>query len=195
MAHVNRDRGTPCGATPPTPPDTRVRIRRFGGLRIDQTRHRHQAEIVQPRFGESAGERPRDAQSPRAFGTGCHRATPGFRDSTTIEFGSAPPPRLPLDPRDAADASANPAVKRLQFRQLAETEVARPPAQVTREVTDQVLQTDAPMAPRNEPHALAKARALWGRYTAVGRTRASARSPGTSGPTGSHRTLRGIHLQ
>ena len=28
----NRDRGKPRGSTPPTPPDMRVRIRRFGGL-------------------------------------------------------------------------------------------------------------------------------------------------------------------
>ncbi len=28
----NRDRGEPHSSTPPTPPDMRVRIRRFGGL-------------------------------------------------------------------------------------------------------------------------------------------------------------------
>ena len=28
----NRDRGKPHGSSPPTPPDMRVRIRRFGGL-------------------------------------------------------------------------------------------------------------------------------------------------------------------
>ena len=28
----NRDRGEPRGSSPPTPPDIRVRIRRFGGL-------------------------------------------------------------------------------------------------------------------------------------------------------------------
>jgi len=28
----NRDRGKPRGSSPPTPPDMRVRIRRFGGL-------------------------------------------------------------------------------------------------------------------------------------------------------------------
>ena len=29
---TNRDRGKPHGFSPPTPPDMRVRIRRFGGL-------------------------------------------------------------------------------------------------------------------------------------------------------------------
>jgi hypothetical protein len=29
---TNRDRGRPHGFSPPTPPDMRVRIRRFGGL-------------------------------------------------------------------------------------------------------------------------------------------------------------------
>ena len=31
--HANRDRGEPCGSAPPTPPDMRVRIRRFGQVR------------------------------------------------------------------------------------------------------------------------------------------------------------------
>jgi len=32
MAPLDRDRGKPRGSSPPTPPDMRVRIRRFGGL-------------------------------------------------------------------------------------------------------------------------------------------------------------------
>ena len=32
LAFPNRDRGKPLGFTPPTPPDIRVRIRRFGRL-------------------------------------------------------------------------------------------------------------------------------------------------------------------
>src|SRR5215204_6131809 len=37
----NRDRGEPRGSAPPTPPDIRVRIRRFGGL-------------SRPQFGDGA---------------------------------------------------------------------------------------------------------------------------------------------
>ena len=33
----NRDRGKPRGSAPPTPPDMRVRIRRFGGLSNHRT--------------------------------------------------------------------------------------------------------------------------------------------------------------
>jgi len=41
----NRDRGQPHGCTPPTPPDIRVRIRRFGGL----------SEHLFPQKGQSPG--------------------------------------------------------------------------------------------------------------------------------------------
>jgi hypothetical protein len=34
---ANRDRGEPHGSSPPTPPDMRVRIRRFGGLSNQRT--------------------------------------------------------------------------------------------------------------------------------------------------------------
>ena len=37
MVEVNRDRGEPRGSAPPTPPDMRVRIRRFGELSYSRT--------------------------------------------------------------------------------------------------------------------------------------------------------------
>jgi Endodeoxyribonuclease RusA len=51
-ASSNRDRGEPHGSTPPTPPDIRVRIRRFGGL----SEHLFPQEGWPPRFQD---EHPR----------------------------------------------------------------------------------------------------------------------------------------
>jgi hypothetical protein len=41
---ANRDRGEPRGSSPPTPPDIRVRIRRFAGLCMSQLCDGSQAE-------------------------------------------------------------------------------------------------------------------------------------------------------
>ena len=37
ILNVNQDRGEPHNSSPPTPPDMRVRIRRFGGLSNQRT--------------------------------------------------------------------------------------------------------------------------------------------------------------
>ena len=57
-AGLNRDRGEPHGSSPPTPPDMRVRIRRFGGLSYRPTSQSRNPERVEVSIGQCNGESP-----------------------------------------------------------------------------------------------------------------------------------------
>jgi hypothetical protein len=73
---LNRHRGRGCPRTPATPPDMRVRIRRFGELSRglnDQSRKSERSEVG---IGQRASQGVRVRQMPRAMGaSGRHRGT------------------------------------------------------------------------------------------------------------------------
>jgi hypothetical protein len=61
----DRDRGMPDSSTPPTPPDMRVRIRRFGGLSDGFHGQSRNPERVEVNIGQCDAERGRVRQPPR----------------------------------------------------------------------------------------------------------------------------------
>ncbi len=53
---IDRDRGKPHGSAPPTPPDMRVRIRRFESVTLTLLDQRGKSERPKVRIGEPPGE-------------------------------------------------------------------------------------------------------------------------------------------
>ena len=64
VARENRDRGKPHSSTPPTPPDMRVRIRRFGRLSNRFHSQSGNPERVEVGIGQGDAERGRVRQPP-----------------------------------------------------------------------------------------------------------------------------------
>ena len=68
LAHIrDRDRGKPHSSAPPTPPDMRVRIRRFGGLSDRFHSQSWNPERVEVSIGQCDAERRRVRQPPRTM--------------------------------------------------------------------------------------------------------------------------------
>src|SRR5712691_4503283 len=65
---LNRDRGKLRGSPPPTPPDMRVRIRRFGGLSNRVHSSSRNPKRVEVSVGQRDAERRRVRQPPRSEG-------------------------------------------------------------------------------------------------------------------------------
>src|SRR5712691_5886363 len=65
---TNRDRGKLRGSPPPTPPDMRVRIRRFGGLSNRVHSSSRNPKRVEVSVGQRDAERRRVRQPPRSEG-------------------------------------------------------------------------------------------------------------------------------
>jgi len=65
---ANRHRGTGRPASPATPPDMRVRIRRFGGLSRPHD-HRRESELSKVSIRQSDGQCGRVCDAPRAVRT------------------------------------------------------------------------------------------------------------------------------
>src|SRR5690349_5272415 len=96
----NRDRGEPDSSAPPTPPDIRVRIRRFGGLCGLRCRDGSQAECTEERDWHGDGERGAVCEPPRAMWAtgGLCRQIPA--DAATSQLGKASVTPIPLFPGD-----------------------------------------------------------------------------------------------
>jgi hypothetical protein len=67
MLGTHRDRGKPHSSAPPTPPDMRVRIRRFGGLSDGFHGQSRNPERVEVSIGQCDAERGRVRQPPRTM--------------------------------------------------------------------------------------------------------------------------------
>jgi len=66
-SHLDWDRGEPHSSSPPTPPDMRVRIRRFGGLSDRLHSQSWNPERVEVGIGQCDAERRRVRQPPRTM--------------------------------------------------------------------------------------------------------------------------------
>jgi hypothetical protein len=64
---LNWDRGEPHSSFPPTPPDMRVRIRRFGGISDRIHSQSRNPERVEVGIGQCDAERRRVRQPPRTM--------------------------------------------------------------------------------------------------------------------------------
>ena len=131
----NRDRGEPRGSAPPTPPDIRVRIRRFGGLCRLLGREGSQAERAEEGVRQGNGERGAVAEPPRAMWAagGLCRQVPA--DAAASQLGKAGASTLPLLPGDGAQPPPDPLVKCAQHRRsFAEAEVAAPSDEIARQL-------------------------------------------------------------
>src|SRR3954452_11033469 len=107
----NRDRGH---LTMPPLPHHRAYgsvPRRFGGLSARQRLHGKQSKTFEAFVGEGAVQGARRTQSPRSLGAedGCTGHLLGNLQATQLLVASAA--RLPLDPDNAAQASAYPAIQ------------------------------------------------------------------------------------
>src|SRR6516164_6160872 len=121
--------------------------RRFGGLSIHQFLHGKQSQTAETGVGEGAVQGFREAQPPRALWAEDGRTGRPLRDPEATKFAVALTARFPLDPRDAAKAPPDPAVKRWQLARLAEAEVAGPSPQVWDQLADHPLQADPSVPP------------------------------------------------
>src|SRR5215469_11147689 len=127
--NANRDRGASHDASPPTPPDVRVRIRRFAGLCSPLIGDGRQAEGPERDDWQSNGKGGAVADPPRAAwaASGLRRQVPA--DAAASQFSEASTPPLPLLPDDGAQPPPGPFIKCAQYRRsLTETEVAAPSA-------------------------------------------------------------------
>ena len=94
LAAVNRDRGAPRDAAPPTPPCVRVRTRRFGGLSMGECVHEDEPFFGERLIAQRAVKRLGSAQAPQPLathdrGVGRFLATPA-RLSSWNEEGPVP---------------------------------------------------------------------------------------------------------
>jgi hypothetical protein len=96
--------------------------RRFGGLSGERSRHRGQAQFSEAGVGVGAVQGVSGTEPPGSLPDEFAGRLLG--DPETPQFLVAPTPRLPLDPRDAAQASADPPVQGLQLGELTEAEVS-----------------------------------------------------------------------
>jgi hypothetical protein len=71
MLGTHRDRGKPHSSAPPTPPDMRVRIRRFGGLSYKFHSQSGNPERVEVSIGQGDAERGRVRQPPWTMSAAC----------------------------------------------------------------------------------------------------------------------------
>src|ERR1039458_4838288 len=102
---ANRHRGTGRPASPATPPDMRVRIRRFGGLSRPHD-HRRKPELVKVGIRQSDGESGRVRNPPRAVRTPGSLCRQVFTDAPLAEFAKTCPSALPLLPHHRPKSTA-----------------------------------------------------------------------------------------
>ena len=139
-ARTNRDRGASCDAAPPTPPDIRVRIRRFDGLGGQRPRDGAEVEGAEVDDWQGNGERGAIAEPPWAMWAagGLRRQVPA--DAAASQLGKACMPALPLLPGDGAQPSSDPLVEPAQHRRgLADSEVTAPSDQIARHFPDDLF--------------------------------------------------------
>src|SRR5271165_6329226 len=141
-------------ATPPLPHHRAYGSvpRRFGGLSARQRIHRKQSKTPEASVGEGAVQRARRTQPPRSLWAEDGRAGHLLGDLEATKFPIAIAPRLPLDPDDATQASACPAVQRCQLVQLAEAEISGPSPQQRVQVGDHPIQAYPAMSPCQIAH-------------------------------------------
>src|SRR5262249_48210112 len=128
---ANRDRGASRDASPPTPPDIRVRIRRFDGLCGAWCRDGSQAEWTEGGIWHGEFQRGAVREPPGAMWAagGLCRQVPA--DAAAPQLSEAGAPALPLLPGDGAQPSPGPFIKCAQPRGgWAEAEVAAPADEV-----------------------------------------------------------------
>jgi hypothetical protein len=139
-APIDRDRGTPRGATPPTPPGIRVTYHGGStGLSRDRGMESGETERVEVVVAQGLLDRRVSGHAPepcrRTGGDRCIE----LRYAATAQFVEAVVPVLPLPPKIRAQSSADP---RFQVGEhpwgLAEAEVAAPSNEVWRQVFDQL---------------------------------------------------------
>src|ERR1051325_11038672 len=109
-SHRNRDRGQSRDCTPPTPPDIRVRIRRFVGLSGRQGRDGGKAERSEEHDWHGDCQRGTVREPPGAM-----RATGGLcrqipADAAAPQFDKTSLSTLPLFPGDGAQPPPEPFV-------------------------------------------------------------------------------------
>ena len=129
---ADRDRGTPRGAAPPTPPSIRVRTTAVRPGKQSGPLKMRQSERGEVRAGKRPIERGSTSDAPRP-------AVAASREDGVLRIHAAFPQlaearagALPLLPDDGAEAPSNPGVKASENRRRLAVAEVRPPAQQVR---------------------------------------------------------------
>src|SRR3990170_4815625 len=147
----NRDRGRRGSPrrSPPTPPDMRVRIRRFGWLRLaSKSRDAHPVVVAR---GQGGVKRPVGRDPPPASGLGGGRTRDAIGDAPGAQLAIDRRSTLPLLELRGTQAVTNPLIEAVEdARRISQTEVGLPSGEIAPQLRTHRCQAPSP-GPGGDP--------------------------------------------